>query len=209
VRRPLVAASNGPRPLVIFEQITGEVAGVLRDVGCGYADGAGALYLPEERGATGDPALVLPPPPPERIAASVRWAISEQMADREGHFATLDLYCGGRDRLAERDLGRLPRAPDALLDNPIGLLGWLATLSVTRRVHPQLLTYLACSDPDEILPFLPWHAKGPDVALDELDLLVRGASVVSAVELLAERDWRTGGDVLVLPGGSTAVLGGS
>jgi hypothetical protein len=208
VRTPPGDRAAPPLPLVLFERVTAEIAQVLRAVGCGYADGAGVLHLPKRPG----PATELAPatePAPDRVAESVRWAIGEQVADDSGRFALIDLYCGGRDPLAARDLSGLARPPEQLIVNPIGLLGWLATLSVTRRAHSAMLAYLLASDPDEILPFLPWHPKGPEFVLEDGEVRVRGASVVSAVQVREARDWRTGGDVLVLPGGSTAVLGGS
>jgi len=191
----MVSAHERPEAVVLFERLTGEVAATLRDVGCAYADATGLRWLP------GRPAMA----PEGGSDRAVGEAIDAVLADPRGRFALLDLRCGGADRLSGRSLAGLGRAPERLIDDPIGLVDWLSHLHETRTHHSSLRTYLACSDPDEILPYLPYHPKGPDVSLE--GLTVRDATIVVAVEAVLTDGAASGGATLVLPGGGIVALG--
>jgi hypothetical protein len=164
--------------LLVFERVSAELARVLVDARCSFvaADGRYHFATSEE--------------PPGASAAAALFA------------AAVLVRPGPRSSASTVDLGagRTPRAGAALI-NPIKLLHWLVAQPAAVDFHPTVNAYLGSSDPDDILPYLPFHP-----AADEGG---EGTSVVVAIRVrLAAADhgaelpglFRIGDFELQLPG---------
>jgi hypothetical protein len=128
--------------LLCFELCSEELARVLVDARCSFFDTEGRFHLAR----------------PELI--------SGQRAD-VGSFARAALEHPGRESSSttiDLTVGRVPGSK-AELANPISLLHWLIRQRVAVDFHPTVRAYLSSCDPDDILPFLPFHpalGKGGD-----------------------------------------------
>jgi hypothetical protein len=120
--------------LLVFERVSVELARVLVDARCSFAAADGQYHF-----ATSE----------EQPGTSVEAA---ELA------ATLLLHPGPHSSTATIDLGA-GRAPGTVvaLGDPIKLLHWLVEQPAGVDFHPTVNAYLGSSDPDDILPYLPFH----------------------------------------------------
>jgi hypothetical protein len=120
--------------LLVFERVSVELARVLVDARCSFvaADGQYHLAFSEEQPGTS--------------------VVAAQFA------AALLLQPGPESSTSTIDLGA-DRAPGTVvaLTNPIKLLHWLVVQPAAVDFHPTVNAYLGSSDPDDILPYLPFH----------------------------------------------------
>lgn len=120
--------------LLVFERVSAELARVLVDSRCSFvaADGQYHFATSEE------------PPGPSTEAAQLAAALLTQPG-RDSSASTLDLAAG---RVS---------VTVAALSDPIKLLHWLVLQPAAVDFHPTVNAYLGSSDPDDILPHLPFH----------------------------------------------------
>lgn len=120
--------------LLCFEHCSAELARVLDDARCSYFDTEGRFGLAR-------PELLFGQRPEVGVfAASVLAHPGEGSSS-----TTIDLTAG-----------RVPGSA-AMLENPIALLHWLIAQRFAVDFHPTVNAYIGSSDPDDILPFLPFH----------------------------------------------------
>lgn len=128
--------------LLCFEACSEELARVLADARCSFFDADGRFQLAR----------------PE--------VISGQRAEI-GSFARAVLEhpgVGSSSTTIDLTAGRVPGS-NAELANPISVLHWLIAQRAAVDFHPTVNAYIGSSDPDDILPFLPFHpapGKGGD-----------------------------------------------
>lgn len=155
--------------MLCFSESSDEIAAVLDDAGCSFMDRLGRFHLAHPSAASG-----------QRDDVGVFCA---EVMDR----ARGDVAVGRIDLGA----GREPVAPGVLV-NPIELLHWIITQAAAVDFHPTVNAYIFSCDPDDILPFLPFHpAPG------------RGGEGVA--DVLAVRLWRTGASATPLSPGSIQI----
>lgn len=118
--------------MLCFSATTDELAAVLDDAACSFMDSAGRFHLAR-------PVVV-----------------SGSRKDVGAFCATI--LAGAIDSSVRIDLGagREPVQADALA-NPIKLLHWIIAQAAAVDFHPTVNAYIFSSDPDDILPFLPFH----------------------------------------------------
>jgi hypothetical protein len=120
--------------LLVFERVSTELVRVLVDARCSFVAADGQYHFATSKA----------PPGTSTEAAQLAAALLTQP---------------GRDSSASRiDLtaGRVPGTV-AALSNPIRLLHWLELQPAAVDFHPTVNAYLGSSDPDDILPYLPFH----------------------------------------------------
>jgi hypothetical protein len=120
--------------LLCFEACSEELARVLDDARCSFFDTEGRFQLAR----------------PEVISGQ---------RDEVGSFARAVLEhpgAGGSSTTIDLTAGRVPGS-SAELANPISLLHWLIAQRAAVDFHPTVNAYIGSSDPDDILPFLPFH----------------------------------------------------
>jgi hypothetical protein len=120
--------------LVVFERLPLELARVLVDAHCSFIAAEGQYYL----------AITKEPPGTSAVAAQLATAVLVEPGP-ESSTSTIDLGAG-----------RVPGVA-AGLGNPIELLHWLLAQPPAADFYPTVHAYLGSSDPDDILPYLPFH----------------------------------------------------
>lgn len=120
--------------LLALEICSPELARVLEDARCSFVDADGRFHLRR----------------PE--------VISGRRSD-VGDFARTLLEqpgAGSSSTTIDLTAGRVAGA-NAEIANPISLLHWLIAQRAAVDFHPTVNAYIGASDPDDILPFLPFH----------------------------------------------------
>jgi hypothetical protein len=138
--------------LLVFERVSTELVRVLVDARCSFvaADGQYHFATAKER------------PGSSTQAAQLAEALLTQPG-KESSASTIDLAAG-----------RVPGTVAALA-NPIKLLHWLVLQPAAVDFHSTVNAYLGSSDPDDILPYLPFHPAAGEGG--------EGTSVVVAVRI--------------------------
>ena len=139
--------------LLCFERVSDELARVLIDARCSFVAADGQYYFAISEKSQGTSAAAA------QLAAMVLAAPA-----RGSSTSTIDLRAG-----REPGVG-------AALTNPINLLHWLHAQAAGVDFHPTVNAYLSSCDPDDILPFLPFHPAPGEGG--------EGTSVVIAVRVL-------------------------
>lgn len=121
--------------MLCFSALSEELVDVLVDTRCSFLERSGRFHLAR----------------PDDVSGRSREAAAFCQILLDGPFA--------REQFCEIDLraGRVPVA-DGVLANPIQLLHWLIGQDTAVDFHPTVNAYIFSSDPDDILPFLPFHA---------------------------------------------------
>ena len=120
--------------LLCFERVSAELARVLVDAACSFVAVDGHYHLASMPAAWGVS------PDATRLASAMLLAPGPGSSR-----TTIDLGAG-------RESG-VP----AELANPIKLLFWLVAQPAAVDFHPTVNAYIGSSDPDDILPYLPFH----------------------------------------------------
>jgi hypothetical protein len=126
--------SNQSVSMLCFSATTDELAAVLDDAACSFMDADGRFHLARPVVVSGSR------PDVGEFCASV---LSSAIDRRD--VARIDLGAG-----------RDPVEADVLAD-PIKLLHWIISQAAAVDFHPTVNAYIFSSDPDDILPFLPFH----------------------------------------------------
>ena len=121
--------------MLCFSATSDELVDVLIDARCSFLDLAGRFHLVRKDFVDG-----------RSVQVSEFCRILLDGPFDRGQYAEIDLRAG-----------RVPVA-DGVLANPIELLHWLVTQNAAVDFHPSVNAYIFSSDPDDILPFLPFHA---------------------------------------------------
>jgi hypothetical protein len=126
---------DAPRlSLLVFERVPVELGRVLRDARCSFVAADGQYYL------------AISKEPPGTSAAAAQFAAAALVyPGPESSTSTIDLASGRAPAVA------------AGLANPIEFLHWLVAQPAAADFHPTVNAYLGSSDPDDILPYLPFH----------------------------------------------------
>jgi hypothetical protein len=120
--------------MLCFSAVTDELASVLDAAACSFMDERGRFHLARPVVASGQ----------RRDIGEFCGAVLARVG--VGSSATrIDLGAG-----------REPVEP-GVLANPIKLLHWIITQAAAVDFHPTVNAYIFSSDPDDILPFLPFH----------------------------------------------------
>jgi hypothetical protein len=165
--------------LLVFDRASAELARVLVDARCSFVSADGQYYfamLKEPSGTSAEAA---------RFATAV---LVEPGAGSSS--STIDLGAG-----------RVPGTVAALI-NPIQLLQWLVAQPAAVDFYPTLHAYLGSSDPDDILPYLPFHpaiGNGSEGTSAVVAVRVRHACADHGSEVAGR--FRIAGVELQLPGG--------
>ena len=183
--------------VVVLELATPEYRRVLDDARCSYLEASGAASV-----LVGGMRHELVPA--ELLAGAASQALAAARGDPGRPRALLDLRPrtpGDRRAGVPGDLREV-----GFLADPIEMLWWLMGVHEARHVHSTLNAYLYSSDPDDILPFLPYHpVRDPaplsgSTAIEEVALATvvfgratarRGGSV--ELELIAAPEDRASG----------------
>lgn len=120
--------------MLCFSATSDELCDVLTDARCSFMDQQGRFHLARPEALSGR----------SEAAAEFCKVVMERATD-EGGVTEIDLGAG-----------RTP-VSDGVLANPIKLLFWLITQGAAVDFHPSVNAYIFSSDPDDILPFLPFH----------------------------------------------------
>jgi hypothetical protein len=120
--------------LLVLERLPVELARVLVDARCSSVSADGQYYLAMSKEPSGTSA----------VAAQFAAAVLVQPGPKSST-STIDLGAG-----------RVPGIA-AGLANPIELLHWLVAQPASVDFYPTVHAYLGSSDPDDILPYLPFH----------------------------------------------------
>jgi hypothetical protein len=152
-RLSFTGAVAAPRlySLLCLETCSEELARVLSDAWCSFFDSEGRFHLSRPEVISGRRAEV----------GSFARSVLENPGVASAS-STIDLTAG-----------RVPGSR-AEIANPIALLHWLIVQRAAVDFHPTVNAYIGSSDPDDILPFLPFHpAPGHGGEGDSLLVLVR------------------------------------
>jgi len=164
--------------LLAFERVSTELVRVLVDARCSFvaADGQYRFATSEE------------PPGTSPEAAQLAARLLTQPG-RASSASTIDLAAG-----------RVPGTV-AALSNPIELLHWLVLQPAAVDFHHTVNAYLGSSDPDDILPYLPFHpATGEGGEGTSVVVAVRVRSAAADHRSEAAGVFRIAGFELQLPG---------
>jgi len=120
--------------LLCFERVSPELVRVLDDARCSFVAADGLFHLAR----------------PVETSGSSMEAASFALA------ALADPGPGSSTTQIDLGAGRDPGV-EAALSNPIKLLHWLVAQAAAVDFHPTVNAYIGSSDPDDILPYLPFH----------------------------------------------------
>jgi hypothetical protein len=120
--------------LLCFERVSPELVRVLNDARCSFLSTDGQFHLARPIEVSGS----------SKEAASFALSVLANPG-QESSTTTIDLGAG-----------RDPEV-NAVLSNPIKLLHWLVAQAAAVDFHPTVNAYIGSSDPDDILPYLPFH----------------------------------------------------
>jgi hypothetical protein len=163
--------------LLVFERVSVEVVRVLVDARCSFVAADGQYHF-----ATSEL-----PPGTSTSAAQLAAALLGQPG-RESSASTIDLAAG-----------RVPGTV-AALSNPIKLLHWLVLQPAAVDFHPTVNAYLGSSDPDDILPYLPFHPAAGEGGDGTAVVVAVRVSCVAADHGTEAGVFRIAGFELQLPG---------
>jgi hypothetical protein len=163
--------------LLCLEVCSLELARVLTDARCSFFDTEGRFTLARPELLSGRSTEV------GRFAAAVL-----QRPREAGSSSTIDLTAGR------------VRGSAAALTNPIALLHWLMAQSSAVDFHPSIRAYISSSDPDDILPFVPFHpAFGAGAEGDSALVVVRVPGYRDAAPRAGASSLRLGSTDFLLP----------
>jgi hypothetical protein len=164
--------------LLCFGVCSEELAQVLDDARCSFFDTEGRFHLVRPELISG-----------QRAAVGSFASSALEHPGRESSSTTIDLTAG-----------RVPGSK-AELANPISLLHWLIAQRSAVDFHPTVRAYLSSCDPDDILPFLPFHpAPGKGGDGDSSLVVVRVRGIPAGGAPTGAQALRVGAVELLLPG---------